>query len=133
VRGAKSDTTEVMSNRTIGDGYNLIRLRSDHVPVSSIPGQFVMVAPSLTYDPLLKRPFAIFRTGREWFEILVRTRGRGTRALADCVPGDRLEFIGPLGNGYPPAGRRKIILVGGGIGIASWTGLTGTGSRCSTA
>jgi dihydroorotate dehydrogenase electron transfer subunit len=48
-----------------------------------------------------------------------RIAGAGTLEFSSLVKGDRIEVLGPLGNGFPIeeyAGRR-VLLVGGGIGI----------------
>jgi dihydroorotate dehydrogenase electron transfer subunit len=84
-----------------------------------------------TYDPLLKRPFSIFKTeqqssraaeqhdmGMVALSFLYRVRGKGTLSLSHLKSGDIINVIGPLGNSYPePYG--DFIAVAGGIGIAS--------------
>ncbi len=87
------------------------------------PGQFVMVnvAVSSHLDPLLKRPFSVCRLQDNSFELLIKTVGRGTGILQQATVGTVLSVHGPLGNGFPlkaMAGKSKIMLVAGGIGIA---------------
>ena len=52
--------------------------------------------------------------------IVYRVAGKGTEEFSRCVPGDHLDILGPLGNGFPlercPRGK-KAFLIGGGIGI----------------
>jgi NAD(P)H-flavin reductase len=43
--------------------------------------------------------------------------GPGTRALAALEPGDRVDVLGPLGNGFRLDVERPL-LVGGGVGVA---------------
>lgn len=96
------------------------------------PGQFLMLsagarAVAERSDPLLPRPMAVFRGhapaargGRGRIEILCKASGRGTRLIADCLPGQRLRIVGPLGRPFPPvAAGSRAILVGGGTGVAS--------------
>ena len=80
---------------------------------------------SLPY-PLLKRALAIYdipdssaRPG--WISLIVKAIGDGTQALVSLRKGDRLQLVGPLGNGFDlEASRdRHCLLVAGGIGIAS--------------
>ena len=54
-----------------------------------------------------------------FFAFLVRTVGKGTAMLNEAAVGDRAMLVGPAGNGFPdiPDGK-KVILVGGGTGIA---------------
>ncbi len=72
-------------------------------------------------DPLLKRPFSLYRWLEGDFQILYRVVGKTTSILKKRKPGDILEIIGPLGRGFPvikKTQKKKIILVAGGIGIA---------------
>lgn len=119
---------EVVANLPEAAAQYRLRLRVANWPAAA-PGQFVMLAPkagaaAACSDPLLPRPMAIYRvfegaTASE-IEILYRVVGRGTRLLAEAVPGDKLGLVGPLGRGFPaPKAGEHSILVGGGSGIAS--------------
>jgi len=68
-------------------------------------------------DPLLKRPFSLYRWLGQDFQILYKVVGRLTNILKDKKPHDTVEIIGPLGNGFPIIkGKDKPILIGGGLG-----------------
>jgi dihydroorotate dehydrogenase electron transfer subunit len=92
---------------------------------SATPGQFVHVRPIGALDPLLPRPFSVYRKlgppGRppKGIAILYRIVGRGTRILAALRPGDEATLLGPLGRGFdaPPFDGRTF-LVAGGMGAA---------------
>lgn len=78
-----------------------------------------MVSIDNDHDPLLKRPFSIHRWSEGNIKILYRIAGRGTAILAGKIPGETVEVLGPLGNGFPvKKSRNKIMLVAGGLGIA---------------
>ncbi len=64
------------------------------------PGQFVNVSPPLD-STLLRRPLGVYRTidGTD-IELLFKVVGKGTAALAGVRPDDRIDLIGPLGNGF---------------------------------
>jgi dihydroorotate dehydrogenase electron transfer subunit len=78
---------------------------------------------------LLRRPFGIFRTGflpadcdglppKEFVEIVYKVVGRGTTIMAELHEGDKVELLGPLGNGFDfTSCDGEKILVGGGIGL----------------
>jgi len=95
------------------------------------PGQFIHLlipppqpSPSTGrenwYDPLLRRPFTIYRAKNGSIEILFQVIGRGTRLLSQKRTGDEVRIMGPLGNSFfIPDELETAILVGGGIGIAS--------------
>lgn len=86
--------------------------------VSAKPGQFVQVSVSSTHDPLLRRPLSVHDDGPDGLTLLYRTIGRGTRMLAEKKPGDYLDILGPLGNGFPIPAEKTAVLVAGGIGAA---------------
>ena len=93
--------------------YRLLRLRRGRVE-SGIPGQFFMLSPP---GRLLPRPMSLCLATRRELGFLIDAVGPGTRALTSVSRGDRLQILGPLGNGFRLEVERPL-LVGGGIGIA---------------
>jgi dihydroorotate dehydrogenase electron transfer subunit len=72
------------------------------------------------HDPLLRRPFTIYRAENGIIEIIFQVIGRGTRLLSQKLPGEVVRVMGPLGNSFVIPDELEIaILIGGGIGIAS--------------
>ncbi|MBN1573817.1 MAG: dihydroorotate dehydrogenase electron transfer subunit [Deltaproteobacteria bacterium] len=113
---------KILSNREAAPGYFRLAVSATEALLRGRPGQFVMVrGEGWETDPLLRRPFSIyrFRKGMEAVEILYRAVGRGTRLLSQMKAGDAIDILGPLGNGFPdlPEGRRSL-LVAGGAGVA---------------
>ena len=86
------------------------------------PGQFVHLRVSDQMEPLLRRPISISSIDKETLEftMIYRAEGRGTTLLSEKKPGDQVDVLGPLGNGFPidkvEAGQTAF-LVGGGIGV----------------
>lgn len=72
-------------------------------------------------ETLLRRPISLAGrstvNGKTQLELIYRTVGVGTRWLSECVAGDKVSAIGPLGNAMPVTKRPRAILVGGGVGI----------------
>ena len=72
-------------------------------------GQFFNIVTrfSGSFDPLLRRPYSVYRAHREpsALTFLVRPFGRGSAWLAERLPGERLGMLGPLGNSFTIAGR----------------------------
>ena len=105
------------------EGYVLLKLTPQE---GSLPemraGQFVEVLVSQSATTFLRRPISINYVDRESQELwlLVHAVGDGTRAMSRLVPGDKLNCVLPLGNGFTvPEGKgRSILLVGGGVGTA---------------
>lgn len=118
-KGTRYFRAKILENNPVNKDFRLLIIEPIDDAFSSIPqaGQFYMLQCSNTYDPLLKRPFSIFRfDGRLHF--LYKIKGKGTSLLASLRQGDIINAIGPLGKGYPePEG--EFIAVSGGIGIAS--------------
>lgn len=89
-----------------------------------IPGQFVMVQIGNQELPLLRRPFSIFGLIRNddriaGIELLIKVVGKGTQRLAQMLPGDSVDLLGPLGHGFRfKLNAHRIYLAAGGIGVA---------------
>lgn len=102
--------------------YVLIRLTADEPLPEMKPGQFVEVRADGTPDTYLRRPISINFVDREANEmwLLVAMIGDGTRAIGSVPVGGKLNCVLPLGNGFTkPAGKEeKVLLVGGGVGVA---------------
>jgi len=93
--------------------YVLLRVeRGDLDP--GTPGQFFMLSPP---GRTLPRPMSLCVAPPGELGFLLEASGPGTRALAALGPGDELDVLGPLGNGFRLEVERPL-LVGGGIGIA---------------
>ena len=86
------------------------------------PGQFTMVYMKDS-GRLLGRPISICEagSGQRALRLVYRVTGKGTgtELLSHVRPGESLELLGPLGNGFPlqQAEGKRTLLVGGGIGI----------------
>ncbi|MCL4477698.1 MAG: dihydroorotate dehydrogenase electron transfer subunit [Deltaproteobacteria bacterium] len=114
----KTHTGIVASIKTLASDYLLLSIKVEDV-FKFIPGQFVMLKVSDTYDPLLLRPFSIMRAHKNIYEFLIKIRGRGTGLIANLKKNDFIYLTGPFGNGFPVNTGRHPIIVAGGAGIAS--------------
>jgi dihydroorotate dehydrogenase electron transfer subunit len=86
------------------------------------PGQFFNIVTrfSGSFDPLLRRPYSVYRAHREppALTFLVRPFGRGSAWLAERLPGERLGMLGPLGNSFiVPSRAQRLLMIGGGVGV----------------
>lgn len=119
---AKRFVVPIVAQREVAeDHFELELVRPDELG-EPVPGQFVGVLcrDGEGYDPLLRRPFSLYRVEADTFSILYRASGRGTRILTRARAGDKVDVLGPLGSGFDlsaaEAGGRAI-LVGGGVGV----------------
>ncbi len=106
--------------RQVAENIFVLGFEAPPIAQEARPGQFINVKVRAGNDPLLRRPFSIYRTAGERVEILFNVVGKGTELLSISRPGDPIDVIGPLGvpftvraDDYDTA-----ILVGGGLGVA---------------
>ena len=118
----KKTTMTVTDIRCLAEGIYSMKLQYPErdLPVEVKPGQFAGLYPN---DPsmLLPRPISICKWDPERGELrfVFRAAGAGTESLAAQKAGDRVDMLGVLGNGYDLSklSGRKVLLLGGGIGI----------------
>ena len=112
----------VKSVEQIHQRYVLIKLTDDKPLPDMVPGQFVEIRVDGSPSTFLRRPISINFVDKDNNELwlLVAAVGEGTKKLAQLQAGDQLNCLLPLGNGFtlPPHHNEKILLVGGGVGVA---------------
>ena len=123
----------VLANVHLVGNYYKLALNLPEINRVVRPGQFVMLRINQDYKPFLRRPFSIHKIAQssklkaqrkrkgpeaKCIEILYEVVGKGTELLSQKKPGQYLDVLGPLGNGFSIFDTRCSILVGGGIGIA---------------
>ena len=111
----------VVSSDHISDRYTLLRLTHDKALPEMRPGQFVEVRVDGSPSTFLRRPISINYVDRDSNELwlLVAVVGDGTRRMSQLCPGDYLNCLLPLGNGFTiPESPEKVLLIGGGVGVA---------------
>lgn len=112
---------KIICNKKIAKDSCLLVLESEEISKSSRPGQFLMLGVCAPMANILKRPFSICLSYPEksQISILYAIRGSVTSYISLLKPADKLSIIGPLGNGFDiPTDTSRLILLGGGIGIA---------------
>lgn len=85
------------------------------------PGQFVHVRPGLHHEPLLRRPLSLYDVDKDrgTITLLYKVVGAGTEMLTHLSRNEQLDVMGPLGRPFRiPETPSRIVLVGGGVGIA---------------
>jgi dihydroorotate dehydrogenase electron transfer subunit len=122
-----SRSSRIAAQQPLAPPYVLTEIDAPEVAATVRPGQFVMVRPEGSLDPLLARPFSVYGVGASGtIRLLYNVVGRGTALLARLRPGDPVHVVGPLGRGFrldrlPD----RAVLVAGGIGIAAFGLLCG--------
>lgn len=106
-----------------------------------VPGQFYMLR-SEKSQQLLARPISVFHAEKTAHGIeisfLILLKGKGTKELCSLEADDRVQVLGPLGNVFPRPSANgvsngasnstasKVLIVGGGIGVAPVAGFAET-------
>jgi len=107
----------VVYQSRIAEGVYSLWLQTDKIAAEAVPGQFVSVY-SNDASRLMPRPISICEIDKEnrMLRLVYRVVGKGTEEFSKLVPGDLVDIMGPLGNGFP-LGEKKALLIGGGIGV----------------
>lgn len=120
---------KILLHRRIGSDYFRLQLACPEIASLARPGQFIMLRITDLKDPFLRRPFSFSQIfpplevkkkplDEGGVEICYQTVGRGTRLMTQLQEGQRVDLLGPLGNGFWPEDKcTRVILVGGGIGV----------------
>lgn len=128
----------VVRTQTVGEKIFVLRFISPQIAASIKPGQFLNIKVGDGCDPLLRRPFSVYRTDGDAVEIVYSVIGHGTAVLAQKKEGDDLDVLGPLGKPFTieDSPYETAVLVAGGLGIAPLpiltTGLERAGKKIAT-
>ncbi|MDR7074501.1 dihydroorotate dehydrogenase electron transfer subunit [Fictibacillus barbaricus] len=118
----KKHLLTVVSNKEIAHRIFELKLSGPGVKMMVTPGQFLHVKVGEHTSKLLRRPLSICDVNLEKEEVtlLYRAQGEGTIQLSEKQSGEKVDVLGPLGNGFTSEtinlGKRAL-LVGGGIGV----------------
>jgi dihydroorotate dehydrogenase electron transfer subunit len=115
------EIAKVLENKKAAPEHYRITLAAPKISSVALPGQFVMVKIGDGSDPLLRRPLSFNGIDRAkgTIDILFKVVGKATRILSEIEPGEDLDIIGPLGNGFNLNNTKELaIVVGGGAGVA---------------
>ncbi len=110
----KQGIFEILENTALTESVFKMVLRGD-VSAITAPGQFV----NIQLDGLfLRRPISVCDLGENTLTIIYKAVGKGTEQMSRMHPGEKLDVLTGLGNGYDltVAGKRPVLL-GGGVGV----------------
>lgn len=105
----------------VARGIFLMRLENPAISRAAQPGQFVNLRVRDEAIPLLRRPFSVCHTNHETgtFDVLWKIYGAGTELMTEAQPGDYVNVLGPLGNGFSISSTTKnALVIAGGLGVA---------------
>lgn len=116
----KQSIFTILSNTPLTDCVYKMVLSGDTSAITA-PGQFVNI--QIT-GKFLRRPISMCDCDGSTLTIVYKVVGKGTEILSRMVPGEKLDILTGLGNGYDltPAGNSPVLL-GGGVGVPPLYGL----------
>lgn len=111
---------ELVKKEKLLDGLYKFSVDTKEIVDLAKPGNFIEIRVNENLDPFLRRPISIYNLDKEKgiLEFIFQVKGKGTELLAKKKEGDRIDIIGPLGNGtFKFQEYKNIAVIGGGIGI----------------
>ena len=110
----KKGIYEIASNEPLTDSVWRMVLVGDTQYLTA-PGQFVNSAIEGCY---LRRPRSVCDYDEKSITLIYKVVGRGTEIMSRMQPGEKLDVLTGLGNGFSTAATTESpVLVGGGVGV----------------
>ena len=110
----KQSLFSIVSNTPLTDNVYKMILSGDTSAITA-PGQFVNIQLS---GKFLRRPISVCDYDGETLTIIYKVVGKGTEQMAAMLPGETLDILTGLGNGYDLApAEDHPVLLGGGVGV----------------
>lgn len=108
--------TSIIQNKHIEEDIYEMQLEFEDKEIN--PGQFFMVK-SLEGSYLLPRPISVYDYDGKILKLLYKVVGKGTKIFSKLKVEEKVQILGPLGNGFPLEDiYGRVALIGGGIGTA---------------
>jgi len=111
---------KVVKNKQLNENHFILELKASEPLPEILPGQFVEVLVDNSKSTFLRRPISIHDVdyNENTISLYIKNVGEGTNQLSYAEVDDYINVVYPLGNGFSPANSDKILLIGGGCGVA---------------
>jgi len=114
----------VLENQWVNGEYKHLVVEAPASALAAKPGQFFHLLCREVGDaaPYLRRPMSVYRIDptQKRIEFLYKVTGEGTKALSELEPGEELNMLGPLGQGFDLSAKPKhILMLARGVGLAT--------------
>lgn len=108
---------DVVENRSLSRRYFLLVLSRPAAWGTPRAGTFLhLMVPNGRF--FLRRPFSVMDFAETTMSLIVVEKGEGTQILRRLRPGQTVDIIGPLGSEFPRVPGRRVLALGGGVGLA---------------
>ncbi|NGP44853.1 dihydroorotate dehydrogenase electron transfer subunit [Bacillaceae bacterium SIJ1] len=116
----KTYALPVLANKQVSQRYWHMVVDTSAVNEPIHAGQFFHILCHDGWTPFLRRPLSIYRIFSDRIEFLYLVKGAGTKKMTAFRPGDRIDVMGPLGEGFTlEPNATKILHLARGVGIAT--------------
>lgn len=116
------DKYVVTDKTTLAKGIYSITVKAEQAAHDAHIGQFANISAN---GFTLRRPISICEIDKQagTLRFVFEVRGKGTEEIARVNVGETLDILGPLGNGFRIPEGKRVIAVGGGIGVPPLLGI----------
>ncbi len=106
--------------RWLNSNSYVLELSGSEATSDISPGNFAQIRVDNHPDVFLRRPFSYldFNKENKIVSFFVKAVGKGTRKLGALKKGDNVSVIHPLGNAFTIPKNKKVLITGGGSGVA---------------
>jgi len=110
----KQSIFTILTNEPLTSTVYKMTLAGDTSPITA-PGQFVNIK---LEGQFLRRPISVCDCEEGLLTLIYKVVGHGTEQMSQMLPGEKLDLLTGLGNGYDTTltGDRPLLL-GGGVGV----------------
>ncbi|MBE6890325.1 MAG: dihydroorotate dehydrogenase electron transfer subunit [Ruminococcaceae bacterium] len=125
------DKYPVVEKKALAGGVFSVTVKCPEAANAAEVGQFANI---LADGYTLRRPISICEIDKEkgTLRFVFEVRGKGTEVISHVNEGDNLDVLGPLGNGFKAPEGKRVIVVGGGIGVPPLLGIAKShGDKCT--
>ncbi|MBP3463107.1 MAG: dihydroorotate dehydrogenase electron transfer subunit [Clostridia bacterium] len=109
---------ELLEKSALKNDIFKFKIKTEKIAKEAKAGQFLEIRVSKEVEPFLRRPISIYSIEKDCIEFIFQVKGKGTEILAQKQIGDKINILGPLGNGtFNIKEYNTVAIIGGGIGI----------------
>lgn len=113
---------EIIQNIEIKKDNYMLSFKDKDMAEKVKMGQFLEIKVGEGVEHLLRKPISINDVIGDEIVLLYRVVGKGTKALTKYGKGDKINILGPLGNGFPEIeDTKEVLIVAGGIGCGPFS------------
>ena len=108
----------VLENRFLSRRYYLLKLTRPQGFADAAPGTFIHLDVPQANRFYLRRPFSILDCDEASLSLIIVEKGEGTQIMRKLETGAVVDMIGPLGSAFPTVPGKRVLALGGGVGLA---------------